>query len=125
MSLLLDTHVALWWFADSPRLTTQVRDAIGAADGVAVSVASVWEIAIKKALGKLDAPDNILHALNKSAFVALPIDVPHALTAGQLPLHHGDPFDRMLVAQAQCEGMTLVSADPWVAKYDVPVLPAS
>lgn len=122
--LLLDTHVALWWFADSPRLTSPARDAICGASTVVVSAVSVWEIAIKKALGKLDAPDNIIHALHKNSFTSLPIDVRHAVIAGNLPFHHSDPFDRMLVAQAQCEGMTLVSADPWVAKYDVRLLPA-
>ena len=83
--MLLDTHIALWWFSDSPRVTTPVREAVRDASRVVVSVASVWEITIKKALGKLDAPENILHALNKSAFGTLPIDVPHAVTAGCLP----------------------------------------
>lgn len=125
MNLLLDTHIALWWFADSPRVTTPVHEAVRDADRVVVSVASVWEIMIKQVLGKLDAPVNILHALNKSAFGTLPIEVAHAVTAGCLPPHHRDPFDRMLVAQAQCEDLTLVSADPWVAKDDVTVLSTS
>ncbi len=86
------------------------------------SVASIWELAIKQAQRKLDLPDDLLDVLLGEGFTELPISSAQALTAGALPLHHRDPFDRMLVAQAQSEGLTLVSNDAWIAAYDVPVL---
>lgn len=86
------------------------------------SVASVWELAIKQALGKLELPDSLLGTLRAEGFSELEISSDHALRAGALPRHHGDPFDRMLVAQAQSEGLTLVSGDERMAPYGVPVL---
>lgn len=123
MRLLLDTHVALWWFQDRP-LPDEVQDEVATAAVVTVSVASVWEIQIKKALGKLEAPDDIRDAVDGSGFALLPIKVEHALAVGQLPAHHRDPFDRMLIAQALTEDLVLVSADPQMSKYDVRLLSA-
>lgn len=122
MNLLLDTHALLWWLDDSP-LAPAARDAIADPDNlVAVSAASVWEIEIKRALGKLDAPAGIVDAVGASEFEPLPISLEHAALAGGLPAHHSDPFDRMLVAQAKLLGLTVVTRDPAFASYDVKVL---
>ncbi len=86
------------------------------------SAASIWEIAIKRAQGKLDAPANLLDTMEQRGFVELPVLSRHALLAGALPPHHGDPFDRMIVAQAQSEGLTVVTRDERIAAYGVPVL---
>ncbi len=125
MSLLLDTHVLLWWLFDDPRLcthTAQVIDNSGA--DVVVSSVSGFEIATKKTLGKLEAPDDLVAQLDEGGFTVLPLSLRHGLVAGALPMHHRDPFDRLLIAQAQCEGLTLVTADPALRQYDVGVLPA-
>jgi len=122
--LLLDTHILLWALANDRRLSAGVRTVIEDSAQAYVSVASVWEIAIKRASGKLDAPADLGRVITYSGFDPLPIGVDHALSAGSLPPHHADPFDRMLVAQAQHEGLTLVTADRQIAKYDVRVLVA-
>lgn len=124
MKLLLDTHVLLWWLANDPKLPGSVATVI--ADGetfVAVSAASAWEIAIKKAAGRLEAPDDLLEAIAASNFDALSISMDHAIAAGALPAHHADPFDRMLIAQARAEGLTVVTVDGRFADYDVELLP--
>jgi PIN domain nuclease of toxin-antitoxin system len=125
MRLLLDTHVLLWWLADDPALSKQARGLIANEPEVFVSAASAWEIAIKRALGKLEAPDDLLPALEAGGLRRLPIDFEHAAVAGTLPLHHDDPFDRMLVAQAQQEALTLLTSDTRISRYAVTVLPAS
>lgn len=125
MNLLLDTHVLLWWLDDPSRLSKAARKAIG--DGgnqVYVSAAVVWEIAIKKAIGKLDAPDDLENVLQANRFQTLPITVQHAMGILVLPDHHRDPFDRILIAQALVEGFKLVSFDPQIAKYPVAMLSA-
>ena len=86
------------------------------------SAASIWEIAIKRAQGKLDAPSDLLDTMEQRGFAELPVLSCHAVIAGALPPHHRDPFDRMIVAQAQSEGLTVVSSDARIAAYDVPVL---
>ena len=123
-ALLLDTHVFLWWRADDPRLGKVAREAIAGADLVFVSAASAWEAAIKQALGRLEIPDRFTAGVEASGFSRLPISFAHAERAGALPLHHRDPFDRMLVAQALEEHLTLVTRDAALAAYDVPLLPA-
>jgi PIN domain nuclease of toxin-antitoxin system len=121
MNLLLDTHVLLWWLDDPGQLSEAAVAAIrDGANVVCVSAATAWEIVIKKALGKLDAPDNLDEVLHECRFTPLPISVAHALAVRSLPLHHRDPFDRMLVAQAHSEGMTVVTRDPKVLQYTVP-----
>ena len=123
--LLLDTHTLLWWLADHRALGKASKALIAANDSVVfVSAASIWEIAIKKALGKLSAPGNFDSILEDGGFDTLPVEVFHAEQAGSLPAHHRDPFDRMLVAQAQAEGLTIVTADPQLAAYGVRVLDA-
>jgi len=123
--LLLDTHVLLWWLADSPSLSGPAAVAIANEPEVFVSAASAWEVAIKRALGKLEAPDDLTDALEATGMRQLPIGFAHAAVAGALPRHHDDPFDRMLVAQAQCERLTLVTSDIRISRYDVAVLAAS
>lgn len=126
MNLLLDTHAFLWWLADDPGLGGEARRAIAERSSVIhVSAATVWEIAIKQALGKLEvASPDLVEEISANGFVELPITSRHALRAGGLPRHHDDPFDRMLVAQAAAEGLTLVSRDRSFAAYGVPILPA-
>jgi PIN domain nuclease of toxin-antitoxin system len=125
LRLLLDTHVLLWWLSDNRRLGATARAAVGDPDNdVYVSAATVWECALKRALGKLTVPDDLSGEIQRSGFDALPIGSRHAEAAGALPRHHDDPFDRMLVAQAMEEGLTLTSADPRFGAYDVPMLPA-
>ena len=92
----------------------------GGSDYVHVSAAVVWEIAIKKALGKLDAPDDLEAAMAANRFLPLPVTIPHALAVLKLPDRHRDPFDRLLIAQAGHEGFRLVGRDPHVARYGVP-----
>jgi PIN domain nuclease of toxin-antitoxin system len=120
MTLLLDTHVLLWWLEDPRKLSRQAKKAIqDGANRVYVSAAVAWEIAIKKSLGKLDAPDDLEAMLDSNRFLSLPVTIPHALAVLGLPEHHRDPFDRMLVAQALHEGFRLVTRDQEIAKYGV------
>jgi PIN domain nuclease of toxin-antitoxin system len=114
--------VLLWWLADAPDLPAAARSAIAAPEHrCIVSAASAWEIAIKRALGKLDAPDDLRRTLLLSGFEELPITIDHATVAGGLPRLHDDPFDRMLVAQALVEELTVLTVDPRFAAYGVPV----
>ena len=122
MKLLLDTHVLLWWLADDDRLSAAARDAVSAAAEARFSAASVWEIAIKRALGRLEVPEDYLEAVDASDIQLLSITGEHAEAAGALPRHHDDPFDRMLVAQARIDELTLVTADRRLPDYGVPVL---
>ena len=125
MRLLLDTHALLWWLAGGRLLTREACEAIRTPDSlVAVSAASAWEISIKKALGKMEAPDDLDAQIVRHQFTPLAITVAHALGAGALPPHHRDPFDRMLVAQAQAEQLTIVTRDTRLALYGVPTLVA-
>jgi PIN domain nuclease of toxin-antitoxin system len=123
--LLLDTSTLLWWLDGDQKLGQEARAAIANPDNeVLVSAASAWEISVKRASGKLEAPLEIAAALERNYFIELPIEVAHAIAAGELPRHHKDPFDRMLVAQAQIEDLALVADDPEIAKYDVELLDA-
>ena len=126
MNLLVDTHVLLWWLADDPRLPGAARAAIAAPEHrVSVSAASAWEIAIKRSLGTLEAPDDLRTTVIASGFAEVPVTIDHASIAGALPRHHDDPFDRMLVAQAQVEELTIITVDESFASYDVARLPLS
>jgi len=120
--LLLDTHIFLWWKVDAPRLGATAREAIAQADLVLVSAASAWEAAIKVQLGKLELAESFTRGVEESGFEKLLIGFEHAEEVLRLPHHHRDPFDRMLIAQARVERLTLVSADRALAPYDVPIL---
>jgi PIN domain nuclease of toxin-antitoxin system len=120
MNLLLDTHILLWWFSDDARLSQQARSLIqDSSNTVIISAASAWEISIKKALGKLEAPDDLEEAVRLSGFNTLAIQFPHALLAGELPRHHDDPFDRLLIAQTKLEHLLLITHDKRLGEYDV------
>ena len=121
--LLLDTQVLLWWISDDASLSVKAKEVIANPDNaVFVSAATAWEISVKKASGKLTAPDNIESIIEDEGFEALPISLFHAESAGCLPKHHADPFDRMLIAQAQAEGLVLVTKDKQIPQYGVRVL---
>lgn len=121
MRLLLDTHIALWALTDDPRLSARARALIeDPANQVAVSAASVWEIAIKHALGRGDMPisgEAALEWFRQAGYDLLPVTPQHAAAVETLPDHHRDPFDRLLVAQAATEPMRLITRDPLVARY--------
>jgi PIN domain nuclease of toxin-antitoxin system len=126
MKLLLDTHVFLWWLADDPALRPATQEAIGAPDAdIYVSAVSVWEVAIKIAVGKLEpTPIPLVDAIVACGFQELPIYARHCALTVDLPRHHGDPFDRLLVAQARSEDLTLVTNDRALRRYEVPIMAA-
>jgi PIN domain nuclease of toxin-antitoxin system len=124
VKLLLDTHVVLWWLADDATLSDEIKAMLDHEPDVFLSAATVWEIAIKQAIGKLKEPAELPEQIRDSGFRELPITSQHAVAAGRLPLIHRDPFDRMLVAQAQLEDLTLVTRDPEIRRYDVALLQA-
>lgn len=118
--LLLDTHTLLWWLVDDPRLGERARALIAdATNQVFVSAASAWEISIKTAPGKLDAPNDLDNVVDEEGFDKLSISFFHAERAGSLPSIHKDPFDRMLIAQAQAEGMDVVTTNETIPKYGI------
>lgn len=120
---LADTHTLLWWLADDPRLSGRASEVIATGDvPIHFSAASVWEAEIKSAIGKLVVPDDLLEALDAERFLELPIAARHAREAARLPLVHRDPFDRMIVAQARLEGLTVITGDPKLAHYGAHVL---
>ena len=116
--LLLDTHVLLWWLSDDPQLGQVTRQAIvDPRNQVYISAASTWEISIKKSLGKLSAPEDMDGIVDDEGFDKLPITLFHGEQAGMLPGYHKDPFDRMLIAQAQSEGLAIVTSDEKIIRY--------
>ena len=122
MSLLLDTHVVLWWLTDDPTLAAGIKERLDHEPDVYVSSATIWEVAIKQSIGKLDRPADLPERLRDSGFRHLNITAEHGIVAGRLPLIHRDPFDRMLIAQAKVEQLTLVTRDAEIPKYDVETL---
>ena len=123
MRLLLDTHIAIWWLSGDPRLSIATRRAIQDVPNAFLSAVSLWEIFIKQDTGRLDLPVGFVDAL-RDDFIELPLTFDHAVEGRALPLLHRDPFDRMLVAQAKVERLTIVTADRVLSGYGVPVLAA-
>lgn len=123
--LLLDTHVLLWWLDDPASLEAPARRLIAdPRNRVFVSAAVAWEIAIKRQLGKLEAPDDLETVLQEERIQHLPITIRHALAVAELPAIHGDPFDRIQIAQARLQSLTIVTRDATIPRYDVPCLRA-
>jgi len=120
--LLLDTRAFLWWREDSRRLSPELRRAIGAAAPCCVSAASAWEVALKMRAGKIRLPGPFADAVTESRMEALPITLAHAAAAAELPDYHADPFDRLLIAQARLEGLTLVTHDRHFEPYKISIL---
>jgi PIN domain nuclease of toxin-antitoxin system len=126
LRLLLDTHTMIWVFSAPRLLSAQARDAISAEENeVYVSVISPWEVAIKRSKKRLRAPDDLGDAVDAHRFQLLPVLLRHTTAIDSLPNHHGDPFDRMLVAQAIIDGLTLVTSDRTLRRYPVATLLAS
>jgi PIN domain nuclease of toxin-antitoxin system len=124
LKLLLDTHLILWWMGGEPsRISEKGLAALGS-EGMepVVSTVTIWEVAIKRGLGKLDAPLDLLPQIEGAGVELLPVMPRHADLVASLPLHHRDPFDRILVAQAMSEGLPLVSDDQSLHDYDVEVI---
>jgi PIN domain nuclease of toxin-antitoxin system len=118
MRLLLDTHIFLWAVAGSRQLKAPTRRLIESADEVFVSAASIWEVAIKARLGKIEAdPAELAAAIEASGFKELPVSAAHAAGVAQLELHHNDPFDRLLISQALAEPLKLITVDEVLARY--------
>ncbi len=123
--LLLDTHVLIWALEENERLGRSLTDTItDCRNDVFVSVVSAWEIAIKRSTGKIQSPDNLAGAVEGLGFAQLPVTFYHAEQAGSLPLIHRDPFDRMLIARAQAEGLVLVTNDAKIGRYGVRTMAA-
>ncbi len=125
MRLLLDTHTFLWWLSDWEQISESARAAIADPNNeVLVSAVTGWEIGIKKARGRLVAPDNLAAVVEEKRFEHLSLTFAHAERAAALPPHHRDPFDRMLIAKAQAEGLVLVTRDSRIADYEVATMGA-
>lgn len=123
MKVLLDTHILLWWMTGSPQLAESAALLIAdTSNTIFVSAASVWELRIKESLGKISLPANFLETLEEESFENLSITMRHADQVARLPLLHRDPFDRILVAQAQLDGLTLITKDEILSKYPVDCL---
>lgn len=120
MRLLLDSHTLLWWLSDIPRLGRVAYDAIASPyNEVFVSAVSIWELAVKREKGTLAAPNDLAMLVEQKRLTPLPLTLFHAEQAAMLPLHHRDPFDRMLIAQAQAEGLVLVTRDSYIRRYGI------
>jgi PIN domain nuclease of toxin-antitoxin system len=124
MRFLVDTHAMLWALGEPSALSSAAREAISdPANLVVVSSASLWECAIKASIGKLDLPEDFFDSIPEVGYEVLPIRISHLNVYRTLPVHHRDPFDRILVAQAKAEALTLITRDPEIAKYEVEILP--
>lgn len=125
MSYLLDTHTLLWWLDNNPTLSQSAREVIANPNNlILVSAVSAWEISIKKAIGKLEAPPDLPSAIKRNRFEPLPISIQDGLEAGALPNYHNDPFDRMLIAQALSNKLTVITRDDKFEQYKVSLLGA-
>ncbi|XXZ51440.1 type II toxin-antitoxin system VapC family toxin [Streptomyces cavourensis] len=119
MRLLLDTRVVLWWMADAPHLPDHIKGLIDTGPAVHVSAVSPWEITIKQFLGEVEGPGDLAEQVRDLSFLSIPVTAAHGVRAGRLPILHTDPFDRILVAQAQAEGLAVVTRNIYIPQYDV------
>jgi PIN domain nuclease of toxin-antitoxin system len=118
MKILLDTHILIWWLAQDPKLAPLELETIANPDNlIFVSAASAWEISVKKMIGKLDAPNDLAAALSVNNFLDLPITIEHTQYLYQLPAHHNDPFDRIMIAQALAEELRFMTRDKQIRRY--------
>lgn len=125
MKLLLDTNVLIWWLENPSQLSKDARVLIREGDNlVYISAAAIWEITIKKSLNKLQSPDNLESLIKEENFLLLPITANHAFALKNLPSYHKDPFDRIQITQAQMEGLTFLTRDKKIMKYNISILPA-
>ena len=123
MNLFLDTHILLWWLDDSPLLSEQAHSTISDVDNLIIlSAVVIWEIRIKQALGKLEIAPDFYNVIKQQGFELLSITSDHAYAVGNLPMHHRDPFDRMLIAQAMLEGFTIMTHDAIFKSYEIPIM---
>ena len=123
MQLLLDTHALIWWLSKDVKLSARAyKEIANPCNLVFVSAASAWEIAIKKSIKKLETPDDLVEQINAKNFQPLAITIEQALAVEKLPMHHQDPFDRILIAQAQCLNLTIVTRDRKFNFYDVDLI---
>lgn len=129
MTLLLDTHALLWWMDNSKRLGRRALAVLkDPHNDVWISSVCIWEVSIKTSIGRVKLKASFEERIQlelEQGFRSLPVTFAHAFAVGGLPLHHADPFDRLLIAQAQCEDLTLLTADPFMRAYDVRTLDAS
>ncbi len=121
---MIHIHILLWWLCDNPRLRTQTRNLIASSDNrIYISSVSVWEASIKRTLGRLEFdPEELMAAIESGEFLEIAVTIQHGLVAGSLPRHHDDPFDRMLIAQAQVESLSIITHDAQFKHYDVPII---
>jgi PIN domain nuclease of toxin-antitoxin system len=125
MKLLIDSHVVVWWVTEPNKLTSPARAAISNPDNeVFISAASIWELGLKQAKGKLRMPEGYEKLLRADGFSFLSITAEHATVSGTLPPHHGDPFDRILIAQAIKDSLVLVTRDAMIPLYSIPMITA-
>ncbi|MFE7334793.1 type II toxin-antitoxin system VapC family toxin [Streptomyces griseus] len=122
MRLPLDTLVILWWLDDAPDLSEEAKRLLASADAVHISAVSPWEITFKQYFGLLEGPGDPAERVRDLAFPGLPVTAAHGVRAGRLPMVHEDPFDRLLVAQAQVHRLALVTRNDWIPQYDVTVV---
>jgi PIN domain nuclease of toxin-antitoxin system len=122
VNLLLDSHAFIWWIDDDSRLGPKARQAIESSERVFVSVISVWELGMKQEAGKLEVRTDLAEAAEESGFEILGCQLAHAQLAPTLPMHHKDPFDRMLLAQAKIERLRIVSGDNAFSSYDIDLM---
>lgn len=123
MRLLIDTPVVMWWLADSSQLSVPFKELLETEPAVYVSAVSPWEITVKQFLGSFEGPGDLAEQVRDLPFRGLPITAAHGVRAGRLPMVHTDPFDRLLIAQAQAEELALVTRNRWIPQYDVQVMP--
>ncbi|MGQ4418847.1 type II toxin-antitoxin system VapC family toxin [Streptomyces sp. SAS_269] len=124
MRYLIDTHIALWWLDASPELSDDLRELLRTEPEVCMSAVTPWEVALKHSLGKLPGAPGLPERVRDLQFRSLPITVEHGVRIAHLPWHRRDPFDRVIVAQAQLEGLTVITRDSWIQKYDAATVPA-